>query len=179
MPADATSTRRGLLALAAGGLALAGCGDDQPAPARGPSRESQAATLNSALAFEHAVIAAYRTGIPLARGRTRGALAEIAAQEADFAKRLTAFVRDYGGEPATARSLGEYQRAFPRMTDQRDALTFAADVERRSVRKYLEALPRLAEADIRGPPGRDGRARAATSRSCAASVGTRGRRTRS
>ncbi len=37
------------------------------------------------------------------------------------------------------------------MSDQRDVLTFAADVERRSVRKYLEALPRLAEADVRGP----------------------------
>lgn len=151
MAADGLPTRRGLLALAAGGLALAGCGDDGPTPARGPARESQAATLNSTLAFEHAVIAAYRTATPLSRGRARDDLRAIEAQEAAFAERLTALVRRYGGEPVGPRSLAEYQRAFPRMSDQHDVLTFAADLERRSVRKFLEALPRLADADARGP----------------------------
>ena len=83
--------------------------------------------------------------------RARAALGTIAAQERDFAERLGALVRRYGGEPAPARSLAEYQRSFPSLRDQRDVLTFAGDVERRSVRKYLEALPRLADAELRGP----------------------------
>ncbi len=151
MAADGIATRRGLLALTAGGVLLAGCGDDEPAGARGPSDESQAATLNSALAFEHAVIAAYRTGQPFTRGRARAALHEIAVQETAFADRLATLVRRYGGEPARPRTLAEYQRSFPRMAGQRDVLTFAGDLERRSVRKYLEALPRLAAPELRGP----------------------------
>jgi rubrerythrin len=146
-----TSTRRGLLALAAGGVALSACGDEPATGPRAPSRSSQAATLNSALAFEHAVIAAYRAGDPLVRGRARARLREITAQERDFARQLAALVRRYGGEPAQPRSEPEYRRSFPLLTAAEDVLTFAADLERRSVRKFLEALPRLSGPEPRRP----------------------------
>ncbi len=145
---DGTATRRGLFGLALGGATLTACGDEPAAPRR-PSRESQAATLNSALAFEYAALAAYRTGKPLATGRTLAALRAIAAQEHAFARRLTTLVERYGGEPAKPRSSAEYRRSFPALGDARDVLTFAADLEQRSVRKYLEALPLLIDADLR------------------------------
>ena len=147
-----TTTRRGLLAIAAGGLTLAACGGgDEPGPARGPTRESQAATLNSTLAWELAVVAVYRASLPLLRGGERRTLAEIAAQEQAFAEQLTALVRRYGGEPARAKPLGEYRRSFPPLRDAPDVLAFVTDVEERSVRKYLEALPRVTGAELRRP----------------------------
>jgi rubrerythrin len=147
------TTRRGLLAIAAGGVALAACGgnDGKPAPGRGPSRESEAATLNSTLAWELAVVAAYRAAIPVLRGADRRTLAEIAAQEAAYADQLTALVRRYGGEPARPRPLAEYRPSFPPLRDAADVLAFMTDVEERSVRKYLEALPRVTGADLRRP----------------------------
>jgi hypothetical protein len=148
---EGTSTRRALLAAAAGGVALSACGSDPVRTPRGSSRESQAATLNSVLAFEHAVVAAYAAGEPLAHGPTLAALREIQAQERAFARRLTVLVRRYGGEPAIPRTAAEYRRSFPLLTDARDVLTFAVDLEERSVRKYLEALPRLAGPDPRRP----------------------------
>jgi hypothetical protein len=147
---DGAPTRRGLLALAVGATTLAACGDEPAAP-RGSSRESQAATLNSALAFEYAALAAYRAGEPLVDGPVLTALREIRAQEQAFAQRLTTLVRRYGGEPAQPRSAAEYRRSFPLLSDARDVLTFAGDLEQRSVRKYLEALPLLAGADLRRP----------------------------
>jgi ferritin-like protein len=148
-----TTTRRGLLALAAGGLTLAACGsdDDKPAPARGLTRESEAATLNSTLAWEHAVVAAYRASLPMVRGDDRRSLAAIAAQEVAYAEQLTALVRRYGGEPARPRSLAEYRTGFPPLRDAADVMAFMADVEERSVRKCLEALPRVVGAELRRP----------------------------
>jgi rubrerythrin len=148
-----TTTRRGLLAIAAGGLTLAACGggNGKTSPARGPTRESEAATLNSTLAWELAVVAAYRTAIPVLSGPERRTFAEIAAQEVAYVDRLTALVREYGGEPARPRPLGEYQPSFPPLRDSADVLAFMSDVEERSVRKYLEALPRVSGADLRRP----------------------------
>jgi hypothetical protein len=149
--ATGTSTRRALLASATGGMVLAACGSDAPPAARGPSHAAQASTLNSALAFEHAVVAAYEAGEPLVRGATLTALGAILAQERDFVRQLAALVRRYGGEPAVPRSEREYRRSFPLLTSARDVLTFAVDLEERSVRKCLEALPRLAGPDPRKP----------------------------
>lgn len=146
------TTRRGLLAIAAGGLALSACGsDDSPSPRRGPTRESEAATLNSTLAWEHAVIAAYRASVPLLRGDDRNTLAAIGAQEQLYADRLRELVVEYGGEPAKVRSFAEYRRLFPPLRSADDVLAFVADVEERSVRKFLEALPRVTGADLRRP----------------------------
>jgi rubrerythrin len=152
MPAFVT-TRRGLLALAAGGAALSACGGGEgaPGPARGTRRESEAATLNSTLAWENAVIAAYRASLPLLRGDDRNTLAAIAAQEQLYADRLRRLVVEYGGEPARVRTLAEYRQQFPPLRDAADVLAFMSDVEERSVRKYLEALPRVTGAKLRRP----------------------------
>ena len=150
MAIDPTATRRGLFALALGGATLTACGDEPAAPRR-PSGESQAATLNSALAFEYAALAAYRTGESLVDDRVLATLRTIAVQERAFAQRLTTLVRRYGGEPAEPRSAAEYRRSFPALDDARDVLTFAADLEERPVRKYLEALPLLPDAELRRP----------------------------
>ena len=161
MAAHSITTRRGLLALAAGGAdagAVRRRRGERRARAR-PSRESEAATLNSTLAWEHAVIAAYRASLPLLRGRRPQHAARRSPRRSSvYAERLTALVRRYGGEPARARvARANTSARSRRCATQRDVLAFMADVEERSVRKYLEALPRRDRRRAAPAAGRDGR----------------------
>jgi rubrerythrin len=148
-----TTTRRALLGATVAGVALAGCGGDNEPPHRGSRREANAATLNSALAYEHALVAAYDTGEELLRGEALRGVREIAAQEREHVRLLTGLVRDLGAEPAPPRSRDEYRRSFPLMRDESDVLRFAADLEERAVRKYLEALAKLSDPELRRTAG--------------------------
>jgi rubrerythrin len=149
-----TTTRRALIGAAVlGGAALAGCGGDSEPPHRGTSREANAATLNSALAFEHALVAAYDAGVELLHGKTLRGVRAIREQEREHVRLLSGLVRDLGAVPAPPRMPDEYRRSFPRMRDSSDVLRFASDLEERGVRKYLEALAKLSDPELRRTAG--------------------------
>jgi rubrerythrin len=63
--------------------------------------------------------------------------------------RLERLIRARGGTSARSRTPDEYARSFPRLAGPRDALRFAADLEERLVRAYLQALPNLSDPELR------------------------------
>jgi rubrerythrin len=140
-------TRRGALGAAA--LVLASCGSSDPPPSTGARPGSGAGLLNSILALEHAAVAAYAAGADLLRGEALRYAREITAQERDHVRRLEELIRGLGGTTARPRTPDEYARSFPRLHDGDDALRFARDLEERLVRAYLQALPKLPEAELR------------------------------
>jgi Ferritin-like domain len=140
-------TRRGAVGGAA--LFLASCGSGDPPPSTGPTPGSGAGLLNSILALEHTVVAAYGAGAELLRGRTLRYARQIQDQERGHVRRLEELIRGLGGSTARPRRRDEYARSFPRLRTGGDALRFAGDLEERLVRAYLQALPALPEADLR------------------------------
>jgi rubrerythrin len=74
---------------------------------------------------------------------------EIRAQEEEHVRRLDEAIRELGGEPPAGRDASEYERQFPRLRTQADALRFLEDLEERQLRGYLEALAELPELELR------------------------------
>jgi rubrerythrin len=99
--------------------------------------------------LEHAAVAAYGTGARLLRGEDRRYALEILGQEREHVRRLEELIRDLGGTTARPRTPDEYARSFPLLHDGGDALRFARDLEERLVRAYLQALPKLQDAELR------------------------------
>jgi rubrerythrin len=128
---------------------LASCGSGDPPPTAGPRPGSGAGLLNSILALEHAVVAAYGAGADLLRGETLRYARQIEEQERGHVRRLEELIRGLGAGTARSRTPDEYARSFPRLRTATDALRFANDLEGRLVRAYLQALPRLPEAELR------------------------------
>jgi rubrerythrin len=145
---DPTLTRRAAIGGAAA-LALASCGGGDPPPSTGPQAGSGAALLNSLVALEHASVAAWAAIAELLRGEARRYADAIRERERGHAERLSGLVRQLGGTPAEGRPADEYARLFPHMHEESDALRFAADLEQRLVRAYLDALHALPGEDQR------------------------------
>jgi hypothetical protein len=141
-------TRRAAFGGAAA-VALASCGGGDPPPGAGPEPGSAAAPLRSMLALEHAVIAAYEASARVLRGDALRYARRIRAQEDDHARRLEQAIRMLGGEPPPGRTAEEYERTFPHLDTERDALRFLEDLEERQVRASLEALEELPELELR------------------------------
>jgi hypothetical protein len=141
-------TRRAALSGAAA-VALASCGGSDPPPAAGPEAGSGAALLGSIAALEHSAAAAWAAIGERLRGETRGYANSIRARERRHAERISALIRDLGGEPPQGRPPEEYAPAFPLMRTQSEALRFAADLEERLVRAHLDALRSLPREDQR------------------------------
>ena len=146
MPARVT--RRAALGGGAA-LAIASCGGGDPPPSDGPRPGSGAGLLGSLLALERAVIAAYAASAEVLRGDALRLSREIHAREEEHARRLEGAIRDLGGEPPSGRPSSEYERGFPRLTAESDALRFLEDLEERQVRAFLEALTELPELELR------------------------------
>ena len=64
-------------------------------------------------------------------------------------RRLEQAIRELGGDPPPGRAAAEYERTFPRLNAEADALRFLEDLEERQVRAYLEALAELPELELR------------------------------
>jgi Ferritin-like domain len=141
-------TRRAALGGAAA-VVLASCGGGDPPPSDGPRPGSGAALLGSLLALERAVIAAYGSSASVLGGEALRSARDIRAQEEEHALRLEEAIRELGGNPPGGRSQEEYERTFPRLRIERDALRFLEDLEQRQVRAYLEALAELPELELR------------------------------
>ena len=140
-------TRRGALGGAA--VLLASCGSGDRRSTTGPRPGSGAGLLNSILALEHLVVAAYGAGFELLRGEGLRYARQIGDQERGHVRRLEELIRGLGGTTARSRTPDEYARSFPRLRTSGDALRFANDLEDRLVRAYLQALPALPEAQLR------------------------------
>ena len=148
----ASLTRRSALgagAAVAGALAVEACGGGDPPPSRGAPPGSGAALLGSLLALERAVIAAYGVAGEVLRGDARATARAIGEQEREHARTLEQLIGRLGGDPPAGRSAEEYERTFPRLRSQGDALRFLEDLEQRQVRAYLEALAELPELGLR------------------------------
>jgi rubrerythrin len=141
-------TRRAALGGGAA-LVLASCGGGDPPPSGGAQPGSGAGLLGSLLALEHAVIAAYSASAQVLRGDALRLSREIRAQEEEHVRRLDGAIRELGGEPPAGRDASEYERQFPRLRTQADALRFLEDLEERQLRGYLEALAELPELELR------------------------------
>jgi rubrerythrin len=141
-------TRRAAFGGAAA-VALASCGGGDPPPGSGPEPGSGTAALRSLLALEHAVIAAYEASADVLRGEARRYARRIRAQEQEHARCLEQAIRGLGGEPPPGRSAEEYERTFPHLDAERDALRFLEDLEERQVRASLESLAELLDPELR------------------------------
>ena len=105
--------------------------------------------LGSLAAFEHAAAAAWAAIGERLEGEARGYARTIQAREERHAERITALIRDLGGEPPEGRPPEEYARQFPLMRDADEALRFAADLEEQLVRAHLDSLQTLPEEEQR------------------------------
>lgn len=135
-------TRRGALGGIAA-VALASCGDSDRARDGKPQAGSGAGLLNSIVALEHAAVAAWATIAEALSGDARAQAEAIRGREIGHVKRVSALVRELGGSPPQGRPRGEYAPTFPSLDDGAAALRFAADLEERLVRAYLDALRSL------------------------------------
>jgi len=141
-------TRRAALA-GAGAVTLAACGGGDPPPTDGPEAGSGAAVLSSLAAFEHAAAVAWGAIGARLQGEGSDYARTIRAREERHAERISALIRELGGEPPEGRPPGEYEPQFPLMRDQYEALRFAADLEEQLVRAHLDALQTLPQEDQR------------------------------
>lgn len=141
-------TRRAALSGAAA-VTLASCGGSDPPPATGPEAGSGAAMLSSVAALEHAAAAAWVAIGERLEGEARGYARTIEARERRHAERISALIRELGGEPPEGRPPEEYAAQFPLMRNEDEALRFAADLEEQLVRAHLDALQTLPEEEQR------------------------------
>jgi len=141
-------TRRAALGGAAA-VTLASCGGSDPPPATGPEAGSGAAMLSSVAALEHAAAVAWAAIGERLEGEARGYARTIEARERRHAERISALIRELGGEPPEGRPPEEYASQFPLMRDEEEALRFAADLEEHLVRAHLDALQTLPEEEQR------------------------------
>ncbi len=146
------SSRRALLAAGAGAVLMAGCGGGE-GPRAPDGGERDVGVLNSVLALENAVIAAYSTGAGLVRGRAARAMGRVLEQEREHAAALARAVKDLGGTPARPKSAAEYAQGYPRLREGRDVLLFAVDLEELFVKRYVDAVARLTRGELRQTAG--------------------------
>jgi rubrerythrin len=147
-PVPVRLTRRAALGGAAA-VTLASCGGGEPPPTTGPEAGSGAAMLSSVAALEHAAAAAWAAIGERLEGEARRYARTIEARERRHAERVSALIRELGGEPPEGRPPEEYAPQFPLMRTEEEALRFAADLEEHLVRAYLDSLQTLPEEEQR------------------------------
>jgi bacterioferritin (cytochrome b1) len=122
----------------------AGCGDDDGATPR-KTGLADVDVLNNLLDLEYTAVAAYRTGLPLLRGRMEALGRQFLDQERDHAAALVRAIEDLGGTPHKPRS----RYAHPRLPDQEAFLEFVNNFENVVVAGYIDALPKLSHPQLR------------------------------
>lgn len=136
---------------AAAGLAACGDGDDEDGQATtDEASEGDIAVLGALLDLEHLAVAVYTAGVRLLTGPAGELGALLRDQEAEHAAGLEQAIRDLGGRPVRARSEREYARMFRDLRDAGDVLRFALDLESTAAAAYIDALPKLQSAELRG-----------------------------
>jgi rubrerythrin len=133
--------------LSASAVALL-AGDGALAAKSGPSAESDAGILNSALAAELAAVAAYQAGADSGLlGKPALALAlQFQGHHKAHADLLGATVRKLGGRPNEPKA--NYGFPLAALKSQEDVLRFAAGLEKGAVSAYLGAVPAFADRQL-------------------------------
>ena len=111
--------------------------------------DSDAAILGALLDQENSSIAAYTVVESKLRGAARGFL----AHERRHAAALTSAIGTLGSTPSPPRPRSEYEAGFPRLRNERDALSFALDVENTAIAAYSDAIGKIATDGIRATLG--------------------------
>jgi rubrerythrin len=154
------SRRRELLvgsaSLVAGGAAaaaIASCGDESktepPDTVSTTEAEGDAAILNALLDQEHSSIAAYTAIATKLSGAALASARQFAGHERRHADALGRAIEKLGATPTPPRPDEEYAAGFPRLRGERDALSFALDVETTAVAAYSDALGKIATDGVR------------------------------
>src|SRR4051812_8748614 len=149
---DPLSRRRllrtsGVSAAGACAVLLGGCTDDTKNPVKGPDESDMADVeiLNAQLDLELRAVEGYKLGAGRLRGERLAIVKAFLEQEQAHADALAAAIRDLGGQPNRAKS--DYD--FPALRSESDALRFAVDLENTAIAAYIDALPKLSDADLR------------------------------
>ena len=133
---------------------LASCGgsgskSSPPATVSTTQAESDAAILGALLDLEHNAIAAYALLATRLHGRALASAQRFAGHERRHADALARAIGALGASPAPPRPQAEYAAGFPKLRGERDALSFALDVETTAVAAYADALGKLATDAVR------------------------------
>lgn len=151
--APALSRREVLVASAAlaggaGAALIASCGDDEPET--GPTEtvsttevENDIAVLGTLLDLEESSVVAWES-----IGRHAGSPA-FGRHEREHALALRRMIGRISGIPAPAKPAEVYRASFPELATDRDALTFALDLETTSIGAYADALEVIATEPVR------------------------------
>jgi rubrerythrin len=139
---------------AAAGVVLASCGGSDSksrsvATVSTTEAESDAAVLGALLDQEQSSIAAYSLLGTKLHGRALVAARRFVSHERSHADALARAIGRLGASPAPPRPQSEYAAGFPKLRAQRDALSFALDVETTAVAAYADALGKLATDSAR------------------------------
>jgi rubrerythrin len=111
--------------------------------------DSDAAILNALLDQENSSIAAYAFAATKLSGTALRSARVFLGQERRHAGALERAIQALGGTAAPARPRSEYQTTFPRLRGERDALSFALDVETTAVAAYADALGKIVTDGVR------------------------------
>jgi rubrerythrin len=126
---------------------LGGCTDDTKHPVKGPDESDLADVeiLNAALDLELRAVEGYKLGAGRLRGERLAIVKGFLEQEQAHADGLGSAIKDLGGQPNRAKSAYD----FPRLRTEADALRFAIELEDTAIASYIDALPKLSDADLR------------------------------
>lgn len=111
--------------------------------------EGDAAILNALLDQEHSSIAAYTLIATKLRGPALASAQHFTGHERRHADALARAISKLGSTPTPPRPDEEYASGFPRLRGERDALSFALDVETTAIAAYSEALGKIATDGVR------------------------------
>jgi rubrerythrin len=124
---------------------LGGCAKNTPVKTQSEADAADAQVVASLLEQEQRAIAAYAHVARALSGKDRALAKQIAAQERRHADLLSGIVKRLGGAPPAESAF-----SFPQLARGADALRFASDLENSSIALYIDALPKIANALVRG-----------------------------
>jgi rubrerythrin len=159
-PTGGSSRRELLLASVAAGAGGAGaaliasCGGSSSktpstATVSTAQADSDAAILAALLDQENSSIVAYMLVATKVRGATLASARRFLGHERRHVVALETAIRALGSTPSPPRPRSEYEAGFPRLRGERDALSFALDVETTAMSAYADALGKIATDDVR------------------------------
>jgi rubrerythrin len=144
------SRRELLVASSLGGAAavLSACGGGSKSSSvvtvSTAAADSDAAILGALLDQENNSIAAYMVVANRLSGATLASAQRFLGHEHRHAAALEAAIRALGSTPEAPRPRSEYEAGFPRLRNERDALSFALDIETTAIAAYSDAIGKIA-----------------------------------